>query len=118
MNKYKHLKTPQEYITNALFSNEEVSLLFGLRSRMFQVKRNFSTQYKNNLACALGCTVEETQSHLLDCTYIIDNMEDKSVLAECEYLDLFKNGDDQIKITKIFLEISKIRDMLIETKQN
>ena len=85
---------------------------------MVQVKRNFKTQYKNNLACTLGCTAEETQSHLLDCTYIIDNMEDKSVLAECEYLDLFKNGDDQIKITQIFLEITKIRDMLIETKQN
>ena len=114
--RYKKL-SPQSYILSDKLSNEDVIMLFGLRSRMTQVKRNFPTKYKDNLECMLGCTVEETQSHLLDCSYILDKMEDKSILAECEYSDLFKNDDDQIKITKIFSEIIKIRDTILETKQ-
>ena len=104
----------QPYILSDKFTNEDVKLLFSLRSRMTNVKRNFSTQFKQNLACSLGCANEKTQNHLLDCSHILNKMKDKSILAECEYSDLFKKIADQITITKIFSEIFKIRDNLLQ----
>ena len=43
---YTHLQT-QTYMTSPLFSNEEVNLLHGLRSRSVNVKCNFRTRYQN-----------------------------------------------------------------------
>ena len=115
--KIKHIKytklATQSYILSNQLNNDDINLLFSLRSRMTKLKRNFSTQYKNNLSCSLGCKDEESQSHLLDCSVILNNMEDKTIMTEIEYSDLFKGVDEQICITKIFSEIFKIRENLL-----
>ena len=95
-------------------TNDEVNLLFALRSRMTKVKKNFSTQYSKNLLCTLGCKVEEDQKHLLECKYILDKLDDKYSLAEIEYSDLFGSFQEQVQITKIFSKLFKIRNELIE----
>ena len=41
-------------------------------------------------------------------------MEDKSILAEIEYCDLFGNVEQQVVITKIFSNIFKIREDLLQ----
>ena len=65
--------------------------------------------------CSLGCTKEESQEHLLECDYIIDNLEDKYILAESDYTDLFGNVPEQLNLVKCFREIFKIRDKLLES---
>ena len=61
-----------------------------------------------------GCLLEESQEHLMDCIYIIDKLEDKSILAECEYGDIFGKIEQQIEMAKIFFQILNIRDELID----
>ena len=107
--KYKKLET-QPYITSEIFSNEEVQLLFSLRTRMTNVKSNFSSKFQQNPLCTFGCTAEENQNHLLDCEAILNRLEDKSELAEIEYSDLFQDIEQQIQITKMFAKIFKIRE--------
>ena len=117
--KVKHIQysklEPQEYILNEEFSNDEISKLFSLRSRMCKVKLNFSGQYVNqNLHCSLGCSEEESQEHLISCKYLIEKHDDKYLLAECEYSDIFGNAKQQLKIMKSFSEILNIREELIQ----
>ena len=97
---YKKLET-QPYILSELFSNEEVKLLFSLRSRMTKVKTNFSSNI-SNILCRLGCSVEENQQHLIECDFILNKLEDKTILAEIEYCDIFKTTKQQVEITKIY----------------
>ena len=111
--KYKNLKI-QSYILSDQLSNEDVCMLFALRSRMIKVKRNFSNQFGQNLSCTLGCRFEESQNHLLKCEYILNKMDDKDVLTDCEYSDLFGNIEEQVEIAKIFSEILKIREELLQ----
>ena len=80
---------------------------------MVSVKKNFSRQYEYNLLCKLGCNSEDTQEHLLDCMYIIDKLDDKTILAEAEHLDIFGNVSQQCDIVKIYCEILKIRESLL-----
>ena len=82
---------------------------------MIKVKQNFSTQFNQNLLCILGCNEEETQQHLLDCKNILDRLNNKYILSECEYSDLFGNIKEQVQITKIFSEILQIRKEIEET---
>ena len=110
---YKKFET-QPYILSELFSNEEVKLLFSLRSRMTSVKKNFSTKFKQNISCIFGCNFEENQKHIIECEYILNKLEDKTILTEVEYSDLFETIDQQIKITKIYTEAFKIREAFIE----
>ena len=110
--KYKKLQI-QPYLLSETFSNDEVKLLFSLRSRMTNVKSNFSFKFKQNLQCTFGCIVEESQNHLLDCEPLINKLEDKSELAEMEYSDLFDDIQQQLQITKMFRKIFKIREDLL-----
>ena len=114
--KYKKLQI-QSYILSEGFTNEEVQTLFALRSRMIRVKKNFSKQFSPNLSCKLGCIDEEGQEHLLDCKHILSNLEDKSILAEIEYNDIFKDTKQQVEIAKIFTQILKIRKNLLNLNE-
>ena len=56
----------QSYLNENIFSKEELFLLFQLRSRMLDVKSNFSTLYERNLVCRT-CKEEdsvEDEDHL------------------------------------------------------
>ena len=104
----------QPYIFAKDLSYNQICDLFKIRSRMVKIKRNFPNQYKQDLLCVFGCKEEETQEHLLNCEPIIDVLEDKNALAECEYSDLFENTKEQLQTVKVFSEILRIRNKLLE----
>ena len=108
-NKIKHIQYKklrfQPYILIQNLTDNDVNILFSLRSRMIQVKRNFKNNFKQNLQCSFGCKVEENQQHQLECKTILDILGDeKFMLAECEYSDIFGKLEDQEKIIKIFVK--------------
>ena len=110
---YKKLE-PQPYVLSEDFKDEQICELFALRSRMVQVKRNFIGKFRQDLLCSLGCVVEETQDHLLDCKLLIDKMKDISILAEVETSDLFGTVQEQLAVTRCFSEILHIRENLLQ----
>ena len=69
---YPKLQT-QPYIVNPFFKNDEVNLLYALRSRMVNVKANFSSKYGNNLICPLCEGSVDDQQHVLECVELLSN---------------------------------------------
>ena len=67
--------TVQYYFVSPQFSNDEASLKFALRSHMVRdIKKNFSSIYRNNMPCPLNCQEEEVdddQVHLLHCPVLL-----------------------------------------------
>ena len=104
---------PQTYIT--YLSNDEIKLLFRLRTRTTEVKCNFKTKFKENLLCILGCSEEDTQEHLLQCKYIIENLIDtQQERKNIKYEDLFNDKKQQAAV-KLFSKLFDIRTDLISS---
>ena len=91
--KYEKLQT-QQYLTSQVFTEEERTLLFALRSRCYEAKGNFKSMFKSNPNCRFGCNTNENQEHIftqcealkteseLNVNYngIFDNVNQKKVL--------------------------------------
>ena len=65
-----------EYLepNNFMIKQNEAKTLFQLKSKMVQVKANYSSAFKGNLNCTLcsneGKTRKETQKHIVKCPVI------------------------------------------------
>ena len=107
---YEHLET-QAYLTSPLFSNENVNLLFSLRSRSVDCKINFKNRYKDtDVLCPLCEDSEDSQQHMLKCEEIRKKLKSNAVTQnKIEYNDLFKDCIKQKYCTEMFKEILEIR---------
>ena len=84
-----------EYLKSEVMTNTEAKFLFAIRTKMLDVKSNFSHYYGNDLSCAL-CDNEDTQEHLLEC-----HMLEKHELVDefPNYINIYShNVDMQIKM--------------------
>ena len=64
----------QPYLNSHMFSNDEASLLFSLRSHTVRgIQTNFSSMYGGNVDCPLRCDegVRDSQQHLLQCPVLL-----------------------------------------------
>ena len=71
-----------------MFSSEEVKKLAALRSHTTRgIKKNFSSWYRPNLACVLGCSDEDDQPHLLHCKPLLAKLdpEQRDLIGGIEY---------------------------------
>ena len=109
--KYEKLET-QKYFTSEIFNDEEVNLLFALRSRTVDCKGNFKSKYKDsNLTCQYCKTHEDDQPHMLNCEIIRKNLKSTEVIEEkYEYEDIFKDVWKQKIITQVFKKVIEIRE--------
>ena len=100
----------EKYLKDKRFSKSECELLFALRTKMIPgIKKNFSSQYGNNLSCDL-CSVQlDSQEHLLCCVKLCDKV---NIPEGVEYNDLFKGVDKQLRIVKIFKQLLRTREIL------
>ena len=78
----------QNYLKSDM-SIKEKSFIFLARSRMLDLKCNFKVG-KSDLLCRKGCMEEESQQHLLSCTYLIESSIVNSDYVP-QYQDLFSN---------------------------
>ena len=65
----------QDYLKTDQLTRSEKILLFKLRTRMVDLKGNFSESHRGNLHCEL----DETQMHLLQCTFLLKQAEPRLV---------------------------------------
>ena len=66
--KYFNLKT-KPYLTK--LPVKRAKLLFKARTHMLDVKMNFGGKRMTKNKCPLGCSVEDSQSHLFSCKIIL-----------------------------------------------
>ena len=109
---FEQLK-PQKYFFQEDFNINEIQLLFKLRTRMIDVKKNFSSIYQN-LNCEICDENEiESQSHLIQCQKLLSMLPDGEIINDAKYEDIFENPQKQLKITRYIDKILKIREKLI-----
>ena len=109
----------QKYMTSPLFTNDEVCMLYALRSRAVDCKANYKTNYhKDDLQCKLcGLSVDD-QPHILLCDILRKELKSHHVTAgPVEYCDIFKDTHKQKVVTALFIELIKIKKKL-ETDKN
>ena len=108
---YKGLET-QPYLTSPLFTNDDVSLLFSLRSRYVECKANFKNKH-SDLLCPFCMTDEDSQQHMLECQSLKPLLQSSEVAEDkIEYGDLFRNSKKQKAITNLFKHILEARNKL------
>ena len=107
-------------MTSNIFTNEEVNLLFAIRSRAIDCKSNYKNRYKeDDLKCRICSEEEETQIHLLKCKVLNNELKSKGLLTEqIEYEDIFKNHMKQKVITTIFANLLTIREHMLDKNTN
>ena len=108
--KYSQLEA-QSYIVSPLFTNEEVSVLYALRSRMIRTKVNFPSNHQS-LACTLCQSHIDDQQHILHCKVIATQFASKYASRNsCTYSDIFsENVHKQKEIAHLFVKLLKIRE--------
>ena len=121
MIKYEKLEV-QTYICSSLFSNEDVGMLAGLRSRTVRgIKCNFKNMYKPNIFCPLKCwppgcpPLEDTQEHLLYCSklkLVHNTVANTRIVHDDIYGDVTK----QKAAVTIFKQLLVLRNEILENE--
>ena len=87
---YDDLKT-QKYMTSPLFSNYTVKLLVNMRSSLTKdIKNNFSSIFKGNMACRLKCSNPNaiySQQYLILCSALTEHITKEQ--GHIKFVDIF-----------------------------
>ena len=116
--KYEKLET-QKYMTSSLFRNNEVNLLFALRSRNIDCKANFKNG-NINILCQLCSESEDDQPHIMKCRILNQFFKSKEMSYESvKYSDIFEEDTRKQKvIVNLYENLLKIRKNLLENTNN
>ena len=108
---YRNMKI-QEYLTPNVIDIQEAKFIFHLRTRMVDVRKNFSGSYPN-LNCPL-CNLEpDTQEHLLKCEKL--DADTDLISSMPEYSDIFsENLEAQVLVARIIQSRFKKRKQLLK----
>ena len=94
----------ESYFEDNNFSKSEVELLFALRTRTIRnIKKNFASQFSNNMDCQLCCLHEDSQEHLLQCSELVTRVK---IPTDIHYSDVFKGSEKQLKIGRIIKQLA------------
>ena len=72
----------QNHLLPNILGNKQKKLLFLLRSRMIDVKVNFSEKYMNNKLFKICKEESESQEHVLKCKEIVEKQANVTILFE------------------------------------
>ena len=108
----------QAYLKLRSLTNDEKSLLFKLRTNMTQVKENFNSMYQNTNCDICQSDIPQSDSHLLDCTKMIEICTSLYEDNETEYLDIFGDTGLQVKATKLFSDIFEAKEKFETSSAN
>ena len=116
---YENLET-QPYLKSPIFSNEETSLLFALRTRTAMTFRgNFSHLYGGKVECPLKCenqslhepAFKDSQEHLLWCERV--KLQNPIIAqGKAEYSDIFAHVNRQKEVITMYLMLIEEREKI------
>ena len=102
----------QEYLRENRLTKDDCQLLFKLRTKMLDVKSNFSNLYENDLVCRTCNKLDsvEDEDHLLKCESLKSENLNPDVKFNFVYLDLTK----QVQAAKTYKAILRKREVLLK----
>ena len=102
----------EKYFEDPKFSKSEAELLFALRTRTIRnIKKNFPTQFNNNMKCQLCSLHEDCQEDLLTCSELSKRVK---IPPDVKYSDIYESTEKQIKIVKIMKQLLRTREVLLQ----
>ena len=115
---YEKLIT-QEYMTSPLFTNQDMSLLFALRSRALDCKMNFKNRYHNeDLQCSICHEEQDDQPHILRCKVLHAQLAGEELVSgEVKYEDIFGDVYKQKVVVTLFTKLLDIRKTMAQNSQ-
>ena len=111
-NENKFIMKRPTYLRNSMLLKSDCQLLFQLRSKMLDVKANFSNLYNNDTTCRTcrKTGIIEDEEHLLHCESLDDEIEVSHVHFDWVYGDI----DKQVAALKAFKAVLRKREFLLE----
>ena len=103
----------EPYFDDSRFSRCDIELLFSLRTRMLDLKGNFSNKYGLDIACRVCKVQVECQEHILKCEVLKKNVD---VPSHVVYEDIFRNVDKQLEVVKAFKNLLREREIFMNTE--
>ena len=102
----------QQGLRSNSLTNNEVFMLYRIRSRMLDVKNNFRTIYSENMNCRLGCLSEENIEHLLSCKHLMKhfNKSKQEQMMKMSERQAFGNISKQKELTSAIIELLRVRE--------
>ena len=110
---YDELKI-QEYLTSPIFSDEDINVLFALRSRYVECRDNFKNRYReDDRQCQFCMNSSDTQRHMMECKVINEHIKSKMIEDDkAQYEDIFAEVRKQKRVTVLFKNLIDIRKKL------
>ena len=102
----------QDYLCPNEISVDEAKFIFHVRTRMLDVKTNYSERYTDSL-CPICKNEEDTQKHLLECSKLDTDGDIVTKLPEYDHL-FSEKLDDKVKIAKIIKQRYEKRTAIIK----
>ena len=108
---YLDLEKPQAYLTSELFSNQQCSIIFALKSKTLRgVKSNFKTMNPENYLCSLCERYPDTQQHIGQCQVLQDICPLSSPI---DYSGLYGSVEEQKDFIEKYEKYLVLRDELL-----
>ena len=104
--------TPAAYLLSKNLTVHEVKTLFKLRTRMINVKANFSSN-QDNLWCKACLLFKETQEHLIECPSIRIRVRHLIKFSDFDINMIFGTLGQQEKFAKMFHIVLQARDEIL-----
>ena len=108
---HEYLKMIQ-YLKPNLFksSNEEIQLIYKLRCRVTETKKNYQGMYDEFLCDECG-EEEESQQHILECRIVLDMNKEYKEMTKYEKL-FYGTVSEQVLIARLFKQNMDIKENL------
>ena len=106
----------ERYLTGNDLSVEECKFLFAIRTRMVEIRGNYKEKYLDT-NCPLCTDFEDTQEHMLHCSYLVTEGEIVKYLPE--YKNIFgRNLIKQNEVLRLLMNRYKMRKLKTTTMQS
>ena len=111
----------QPYMKSELFSKDNISLLFSLRSRTVRgIKSDFSEQFKPNFSCPLCSNHLDSLPEVLNCIRLKSKVQSlpehiQNLITHKKYEDIFADVQKQAQATNTYTTLLKFREQLLDT---
>ena len=112
---YKSLQM-QSYLKSSMFTEQEAKLLLALRTRTVRgIRTDFPGMYPTRECPMMGCREEDTLPHLLTCTVLLENTEQRRRVSRVEMEHLYSGSmEQQLEVTQVFGLLLDTRTQLEE----
>ena len=109
--KHDYMKMKKYLMPNKMkTTRDEIQLIFKLRSRMTNIKKNYEGMY-DDLECSACGEEEESQQHILECSVLVNMNKDYEELPK--YGKIFDGTvSEQVKIAKKFKQNMRLKENL------